>query len=130
MNWEAIGAVGEMLGASGVVITLAYLAVQLKQNTRTVRSNSATAHTQAGQAHLTALTQNAEVNKLFWSGLSNRAGVTQVSIRPGLNREPRGRVSDSPTIPASGSERRNQCPGLACGSTRGRPWCASRTPSS
>jgi hypothetical protein len=72
----------------------------LKRNQVSLRS--ATAHTQASQAHINALTQNAEVNKLFWSGLSNRAGVTQVSIRPGLNREPRGRVSDSPTIPAIG----------------------------
>ena len=30
LNWEAIGAVGEILGAMGVIITLAYLAVQIK----------------------------------------------------------------------------------------------------
>ena len=38
MNWEAIGAVGEVLGALGVIATLSYLAVQIRQNTRTVRS--------------------------------------------------------------------------------------------
>lgn len=32
MNWEAIGAVGEILGAAGVIITLVYLAVQVRQN--------------------------------------------------------------------------------------------------
>ncbi len=32
MNWEAIGAIGEVLGAAGVIITLAYLAVQIRQN--------------------------------------------------------------------------------------------------
>lgn len=32
MNWDAIGAVGEILGAVGVIITLAYLAVQVRQN--------------------------------------------------------------------------------------------------
>ncbi len=30
MNWEAIGAIGELLGASAVVITLVYLAMQVK----------------------------------------------------------------------------------------------------
>jgi len=39
VNWEAVGAIGETLGAAGVVVTLAYLAMQLKQNTRALRSN-------------------------------------------------------------------------------------------
>ena len=34
MNWDAIGAVGEIVGALAVVVTLAYLAVQIRQNTR------------------------------------------------------------------------------------------------
>ena len=32
MNWEAIGAVGEVTGAIAVVITLVYLAIQIKSN--------------------------------------------------------------------------------------------------
>ena len=32
MNWEAIGAIGEILGALTVVLTLAYLATQVRQN--------------------------------------------------------------------------------------------------
>ena len=38
MNWEAIGAIGEAVGAAGVIATLGYLAVQIRQNTRTVRA--------------------------------------------------------------------------------------------
>ena len=34
MNWEAIGAIGEVLGAAVVVATLFYLSVQLRQNTK------------------------------------------------------------------------------------------------
>jgi hypothetical protein len=81
MNWDAIGAIGELLGAGAVVVTLAYLAVQLRQNTATVRSNSATAHTQAVQAVSFAITQNAEVNKLWWSGLANRAALDEEERR-------------------------------------------------
>ena len=40
MNWEAIGAIGEVVGAIAVVATLAYLAVQLRQNTQSSRNAS------------------------------------------------------------------------------------------
>ena len=36
MNWDAIGAVGELLGAAAVLFTLIYLAVQIRQNTSAV----------------------------------------------------------------------------------------------
>ena len=36
MNWEAIAAVGEIVGAAAVLITLIYLAVQIRQNTSAV----------------------------------------------------------------------------------------------
>jgi hypothetical protein len=41
VNWEAIGAVAELLGATGVIISLVYLANQLRSNSRVVRANSA-----------------------------------------------------------------------------------------
>ena len=40
MNWEAIGAVGEVLGAFAVVLTLVYLAVQIRQNTSSTRTST------------------------------------------------------------------------------------------
>jgi hypothetical protein len=40
MNWEAIGAVGEIVGAVAVVVTIGYLAVQIRQNTRSVRDSA------------------------------------------------------------------------------------------
>ena len=36
VNWEAIGAIGEILGAIAVVTTLIFLTIQLRQNTRAV----------------------------------------------------------------------------------------------
>ncbi|MEM7099014.1 MAG: hypothetical protein AAF541_12205 [Pseudomonadota bacterium] len=38
MNWDAIGAVGEVLGAVGVIVTLVYLALQIRQNSLTTRA--------------------------------------------------------------------------------------------
>ena len=38
MNWQAIGAMGEILGAAAVVLTLFYLGVQIRQNTKVSRA--------------------------------------------------------------------------------------------
>ena len=40
MNWEAISAVGQIVGALAVLITLIYLAIQLKQNTAAVATST------------------------------------------------------------------------------------------
>ena len=40
MNWNAIGAIGEILGAIAVVATLIYLTVQLRQNSLQIRLGS------------------------------------------------------------------------------------------
>lgn len=47
MNWQAIGAIGELLGAVAVVGTLAYLAIQIRQHTRAVHSSTFQATTDA-----------------------------------------------------------------------------------
>ena len=53
MNWEAIGAVAEILGAIAVVVSLVYLAAQIGHNTRQLseqnRSNRLTSLTAVGQ---------------------------------------------------------------------------------
>jgi hypothetical protein len=36
VNWEAVGAIGEIVGAIAVVATLLFLTVQLRQNTKSV----------------------------------------------------------------------------------------------
>lgn len=40
MNWDAIGAIGEILGALAVVATLGYLAIQIRQSTAVARSST------------------------------------------------------------------------------------------
>lgn len=48
MNWEAIGAIGEIIGALAVFITLIYLSIQIKQNTRQLKLTSFNAIAEAG----------------------------------------------------------------------------------
>ncbi len=39
MNWDALGAIGEMVGALAVVITLVYLSLQVRQNTKSIEQS-------------------------------------------------------------------------------------------
>jgi len=45
MNWDAIGAIGEMIGATAVVLSLMYLALQLRQ--QNIESKEFATHTMA-----------------------------------------------------------------------------------
>ena len=69
MNWEAIGAIGEIVGAIAVVITVAYLAVQIRQNTQTVRASTFQAISDSSQGRLFAL-QNVENARVWRIGMS------------------------------------------------------------
>ena len=40
MNWDAVGAVGEIVGATAVVASLLYLAVQTRANAKALRANA------------------------------------------------------------------------------------------
>jgi len=40
MNWEALGAIGEIVGAVAVVLTLGYLALQIRQSRRVIRRSA------------------------------------------------------------------------------------------
>ncbi len=40
MNWEAIGAIAELLGATGVIGSLVYLATQIRQSREQMRQNT------------------------------------------------------------------------------------------
>ena len=40
MNWEAIAAISQVVGTIGVIITLAFLAVQVRGNTRVVNAQA------------------------------------------------------------------------------------------
>ncbi len=40
MNWDALGAIGEIVGALGVLVTLVFLAIQVKANTNSVSAQS------------------------------------------------------------------------------------------
>jgi hypothetical protein len=40
MNWDALGAIGDFVSGMGVIVTLGYLAVQIRSNTNLVRGQA------------------------------------------------------------------------------------------
>jgi len=52
MNWEAISAVGEIVGATAVVVTLIYLAVQVRHGTKATQASNVQAATSLDQEFL------------------------------------------------------------------------------
>jgi hypothetical protein len=71
MTIEQFGSIGEVVGAIATVATLLYLAVQIRQNTRTVRSASISSYVQASGNVMTMLAENAEVCDLYYKGLES-----------------------------------------------------------
>ena len=58
MNWDAIGAIGEVVGAFAVVATLFYLTSQIRQNTNAMKAESRRAVLDGGQAELFAMVED------------------------------------------------------------------------
>ena len=68
MNWEALGAIGETVGAVAVVLTLAYLAVQIRQNTRWLRASIADSHYRGVVDWITSVASDRELGRTFLVG--------------------------------------------------------------
>ena len=58
MNWEAIGAIGEVLGAAGVIITLGYLALQLRRSNEQAKASTLQSTLDSEIAFMSALVQH------------------------------------------------------------------------
>ena len=74
MNWEAISAIGTVVGAIGVIITLVYVSVQIRQNTRAIRGATLNAITQQRQYENR---WSAEIGPSFRKALHNPEDMTE-----------------------------------------------------
>ncbi len=78
MNWEAIGAIGELIGAAAVVVTLIYLAVQIRQNTRQLAQNELSSRATAANVCAIApretrrtIYESPELTEIWLKGMNN-----------------------------------------------------------
>ena len=71
MNWDAVGAIGEIVGALAVFLTLIYLALQIRQNTKAVQASAADASISKVTNVRQSMYENAEVSRIYVQGLAD-----------------------------------------------------------
>jgi pyridoxal biosynthesis lyase PdxS len=65
MNWEAISAVAEIIGVIAVVVSLGYVSVQIRQNTKVARAATRQAIAESTENLTSDLISNAEIAEIF-----------------------------------------------------------------
>lgn len=89
MDWtiQDYGALGEIIGAIGVIATLAYLALQIRQNTKQLVQNERQSTASALNASLVSLRDNraavahsAELSDIWLRGLNDPNGLTETEL--------------------------------------------------
>ena len=69
MNWDAIGAIAELIGAIVVVITLIYLSVQLRQNTKAIEYSTDRGVFEDAYKWMYTLVESPEITDLYIAGM-------------------------------------------------------------
>ena len=77
MNWEAVGATAELLGGIGVIVSLFYLAAQIRQNTRSVRAASYQAVTTSLSQLSGAFGQSPQTSRIILVGTTDLEHLTR-----------------------------------------------------
>ena len=81
MDWSTLGAIGEFAGGIAVIVTLFYLALQLRQNTRSL-SASAYSQTQTQLSNwFGPIVHDPELLALFNKCLESRSSLDEAETR-------------------------------------------------
>ncbi len=70
MNWQAIGALGELVGGVAVLATLVFLAIQIRRNTQAIRMSAAEESNRSFASYAALFTQPG-VSRLYRVGLAS-----------------------------------------------------------
>ena len=70
MNWEAAGAIGEILGAIAVLTTLIYLALQIKQSNRFEAARHLDVHMDRIREFELELGRDADMSRIWHAGMA------------------------------------------------------------
>ena len=81
MNWEAIGSIAEALGAVGVVVSLIYLATQIRQNTAAIRAGTAQQVTNRAGEIAQSIAMNPSTTELRYRGLRDPDSLSEEETR-------------------------------------------------
>ncbi len=77
MNWDAISAISEVLGSVAVVITLLYLAVQVRQSTKSDQSTALEGTVNTAIATRQAVYESAELANIINRGMKDHEDLSE-----------------------------------------------------
>ena len=75
INWDAVGAVAELVGSFAVVATIGYLVVQIRQNTKFAKIDAAQQLRTGMNDVLRGITDNSEALTAYEKGLTDPASL-------------------------------------------------------
>jgi len=85
MNWDAVGAIAEAVGAIAIFVTLVYLAVQIRQNTKANELAAFERSTESGNRIRELLILNPDLLELSLRGYESYSGLSSMDkIRFGM----------------------------------------------
>ena len=70
MNWTKVSAISDIVVAISVIVSLAYVANQLEQNTKALQQTAAINVTQVWMGQQSLLAEDGELNDIFWRGMN------------------------------------------------------------
>ena len=92
MNWEALGAIAELLAAVGVILSLIYLAVQIRQtsstidfNTKALRGSTYASQFQLNNDFQDLLFRNERIGNIWIKGMHRPGDLNETESRYFLN---------------------------------------------
>ena len=77
MDITILAAWGEFIGGIAVVVSLIYLASQIRQNSRLLRSSTAAVLMEGSNAPSRLLAEDSELARIWWAGLADRGSLTE-----------------------------------------------------
>jgi hypothetical protein len=77
MNWEALGAIGETIGAVAVILTLVYLALQIRQNSRSLRLAAAHGWKSDTQDLRLTVAKDPEMTRILREGVQDASSLDE-----------------------------------------------------
>ena len=80
MNWEAIGAVGEILGALGVIVSLVYLASQIRTQNRESRVAAVNEWTNQWNQFLVSFAEHPNLAELWIKGARDFSALDSTEV--------------------------------------------------
>jgi hypothetical protein len=75
---QDLGSIGELIAAIATIVTLVYLAVQIRSNTRALAVDSARSFANIGDSITTAVANNGELAEIFHRGLGELGSLNEV----------------------------------------------------